>query len=150
MTMTRVMKKDPDAVWFLGDQYYHGKLGLQEDMQKAVELWTEAAELGSIDALYNLGVLYDCGEGVEKDQAKAVQFFKKGSIQGHSESRCNFACCEEENGNFDSAVKHLLIAAKMGRKESVESIKRMFMEGGATKEQYAEAPKGYQETPRRE
>ena len=32
----------------------------------------------------------------------------------------------------------------MGHKDSVEAIKKMFMEGLATKEQYAEALQGYQ------
>ena len=45
MIRVRVEKKNPAAIFFLGDQYYHGMLGLQKDMRRAVELWTEAAEL---------------------------------------------------------------------------------------------------------
>ena len=37
-----------------------------------------------------------------------------------------------------------LISAKIGCKDSVENTKRMFINGKATKEQYAEALKGYQ------
>ena len=39
----------------------------------------------------------------------------------------------------DRAVRHFLIAAKMGLKDSLELIKRAFLAGLATKEQYAEA-----------
>ena len=42
-------------------------------------------------------------------------------------------------------MRHFLISAKMGDKDSVEKIKKMFMAGLATKEQYAEALKGYQD-----
>ena len=42
-------------------------------------------------------------------------------------------------------MRHFLITAKMGHKSSVENIKRIFMGGLATKEQYAEALKGYQD-----
>ena len=57
-------------------------------MQKGAELY-KAAELGSIAALYNLGLLYDFGDGVQKDKAKAVQFYEKAAMQGHAESRHN-------------------------------------------------------------
>ena len=74
MIQARVEKKDPDAINFLGQKYFYGELGLQKDMRKAVELWTEAAELGSIEALFNLGDAYYHGDGVQEDKAKAVEF----------------------------------------------------------------------------
>ena len=42
-------------------------------------------------------------------------------------------------------MRHYLIAVKMGFKASVDLIKKMFMGGMATKEQYAQALKGYQD-----
>ena len=67
-------------------------------MRKAVELSTEAAELGSIEALYNLGIAYYHGDGVQEDKAKAVEFYKKAAMQGHVESRHNLGCYEERRG----------------------------------------------------
>ena len=52
--------------------YYHGLYGLQQDAQKAVELWTEASELGSMEALYDLGNAYRNGVGIEQDGAKRL------------------------------------------------------------------------------
>ena len=46
-------------------------------------------------------------------------------------------------GDHDHAVRHYLISAKMGDKNSVESIKNLFMDRLATMEQYAEALRGY-------
>ncbi|EJK74510.1 hypothetical protein THAOC_03807, partial [Thalassiosira oceanica] len=146
MVQARVLKKDPVAIHSLGKVYWHGVHGLQKDMRKAVELWTEAAELGSIEALFSLGVLYDRGEGgVEQDMAKAVGFYAKAAIQGHVESRYNLGGCEGQMGNYDRALRHYLISAKMGMKDSVEAIKPMFMDGIATKEQYAQSLRGYQD-----
>ena len=144
MIQARVSKKDPVAINFLAQQYCHGDLGLQRDMRKAVELFTEAAELGSIEALFNLGNAYFDGEGVEKDRAKGVDFFKRAAMKGDAESRCNLGIIEKQEGNFDRAVRHHLISAKMGDVRSLEAIKKAFMFGFATKEQYAEALKGYQ------
>ena len=42
-------------------------------------------------------------------------------------------------------MKHLLISAKMGDRDSLEMIKKVFMGGIATKEQYTEALTGYQD-----
>ncbi|EJK77571.1 hypothetical protein THAOC_00589, partial [Thalassiosira oceanica] len=50
MIQARVAKKDPTAILSLGQKYFLGDLGLQKDMQKSMELWTEAAELGSLEA----------------------------------------------------------------------------------------------------
>ncbi|EJK43784.1 hypothetical protein THAOC_37737 [Thalassiosira oceanica] len=145
MIQTRVEKKDPTAINYLGKKYFFGDLGLQKDMGKVIELWTEAVELGSIEALYNLGIVYDTGNGVKQDKAKAAEFYKKAAMQGHVESRNNLGCSEVEKGNNNRGVRHLLISAQMGYKDSVEAIKRMFMDGNATKAQYAEALKGYQD-----
>ena len=145
MVQARVEKKDPEAVAYLGDGYCHGNLGLEKDIRRAVELWTEAAELGSIRSLYNLGNAYRRGDGVQGDMAKAVKFWSNAAMRGHVESRYNLGCIEGIKGNYDRAVRHWLISAKMGDKNSVEKIKDFFMAGAATKEQYTQALKGYQD-----
>ncbi|EJK61691.1 hypothetical protein THAOC_17774, partial [Thalassiosira oceanica] len=145
MIQARVAKKDPEAITFLGEKYFHGDLGLQKDARKAFELFTEAAELGSIESLFSLGNVYRLGEGVHKDMAKAVELYEKAAMQGHVDSRHNLGQSEVEKGNYNRAVRHYLISAKMGHKGSVKMIKKLFMAGHATKEQYAEALKGYQD-----
>jgi len=45
--------------------------------------------------------------------------------------------------NYELAVQHLMISAKMGYEKSLNGIKDMFKEGHATKAQYAEALRGY-------
>ena len=56
LVLERVKKKDPDAILSLGNEYMRGGLGLEIDSSRTVELWTEAAELGSADAYYHLGL----------------------------------------------------------------------------------------------
>ena len=126
MIMTRVEKKDPSAIYSLGAKYGYGELGLEKDERRAMELWAEAAELGSISAHFNLGVSYWHGEGVEQDKAKGVHFFEKAAMQGHAESRHQIGLVEGHKGNHVRAVRHLLISAKMGHEDSVETIKKVF------------------------
>ena len=110
MMMTRVEKKDPDAINHLRNGYFYEMFGLQTNRRRAVELYTEAAELGSIDALHILG------DGVQKDNGKAAEFYEKAALQGHAESRYNLGCMEKNKGNNDRALRHWLISVKMGEK----------------------------------
>ena len=126
MIQARVFKKDPDAIHFLGNQYVHEGLGLQKDMRKGIKLYTEAAELGSIEALYNLGVLHFHGRGVQQDKVKGIELWTKAAMQGHVQSRHNLGGCENQKRRYNCAVRHLLISAKMGDKASIESIKKMY------------------------
>ena len=147
MIWARVAKKDPAAINALGGKYCHGK-GIQKDTQRAVGLWEEAAELGSIDALYNLGFAHGQGVGVQQDEAKAAEFWAKAAMQGDVDSRHNLGRLELKKGNPHRAVRHYLISSKMGGEKSLEAIKIMsmtFKAGLATKEQYAEALRGYQD-----
>ena len=145
MIQARAEKKDPVAIHFLGEKYWHGKFGLKKDKRKAVELWTEAAELGSVEALNHLGGAYYIGEGVEVDKIKGAEFWSKAAMQGHVDSRHYLGRDEGRKGNHERAVRHFLISAKMGLQISVEQIKKLFVGGLATKEQYTQALKGYQD-----
>ena len=145
MVQARVEKKDPVAIYNLGKNYFYGAYGLQKDMRKAFQLYHEAAELGSTQALYNLGNAYYLGDGVKADEAKSLQFYEKGAVRGSAFCRYELGTKEGSVGKFSSAYRHLLISAKMGHKESVEAIKNIFMVGAATKEQYDQAVKGYQD-----
>ena len=50
MIQKRVDKGNAEAIKVLGEMHYDGGLGLAKDVPRAIELYTEAAELGSIDA----------------------------------------------------------------------------------------------------
>ena len=66
-------------------------------------------------------------------------------MKGHATSRFFLGFVELQEGNYELAVQHYMIPAKMGYENSLNGIKKMFMEGHATKAQYAEALRGYQE-----
>ncbi|EJK76318.1 hypothetical protein THAOC_01925 [Thalassiosira oceanica] len=110
----RVEARDPVATQRLASAYYDGSLGLEQDVPRAIELWTEAARLGDLEAYYRLGYRHVLG---------LHEYGKR---------------------NHELAVRHWMISAKMGYEVSLNKIKDMFMKGHATKAQYAEALRGYQ------
>ncbi|EJK57367.1 hypothetical protein THAOC_22594 [Thalassiosira oceanica] len=140
----RVDAKDPVATEILARAYDSGDLGLQQDIPRAIELWTEAARLGDLNAHFNLGLRYFSGEGVEQDVARGTRHWQHSAIMGHPPSRFSLGAYEYHRANHELAVQHLMISAKMGCEQSLNFIKKMFMGGHATKAQYAEALKGYQ------
>ena len=145
MIQKRVSKGDAEAIKHLGEKYYFGELGLTKDAPVAVELWTEAAELGSLDAHYELGATYYHGNGVEEDKPRSIHYWQQAAMRGDALSRYNLGLLEVKDGNYELALQHWMISAKMGYERSLNDIKAMFKEGHATKAQYAEALIGYRD-----
>jgi hypothetical protein len=137
--MERVKKDDPVAMNEMGR--IHEREG---DYGKALEYWTMAAELGYVNAHYYLGFLYLNGDGVEKDEKKAVYHWEQAAIGGHPQARCLLADYEMENGRSERAAKHYIINANLGCDKSVKLIKDLFVQGIVSKEEYAAALRGYQ------
>ncbi|EJK46282.1 hypothetical protein THAOC_35055 [Thalassiosira oceanica] len=143
MIQKRVSKRDAAAIYQLGNKYGNGDLGLTMNVPRAIELWTEAAELGSVDAHYMLGVAYYYGYGVNVDKPRGVRHFQEAAMKGHVPSRHSLGYDEFHNGNCELALRHWMISAKMGCEHSLNNIKDMFMEGRAIKAQYADALRGF-------
>ncbi|EJK74249.1 hypothetical protein THAOC_04083 [Thalassiosira oceanica] len=145
MIRKRVHTKDADAISHLGDRYYHGELGLAKNVPRATELWTEATELGSLDAHFQLGCIYYNGHGIEEDKPRGLHHWQQAAMKGHAESRHNIGRVEYASRNYELAVQHWMISAEMGYEDSLNYIKDVFKEGHATKAQYAGALLGFRD-----
>jgi TPR repeat protein len=67
----------------LGSYYNHGQLGLQQDHNKAIELWTQSADLGCSKEHINLSHEY-CDLG---DMKKAKFHLEAAAMAGHEGAR---------------------------------------------------------------
>jgi tetratricopeptide (TPR) repeat protein len=137
--MKRVKKNDPVAMTYIGKMY-----NKEGDYGKALEYFTNAAELGEVDARFGLGILYRNGNGAEKDEKKAVCHFEQAAIDGHPLARVLLGNYEMNNCRFERAAKHFIIAANLGSEESLKLIKFLFVQGIVSKEEHAGALRGYQ------
>ena len=131
--MKRVTANDPAALRFIGTERYH-----EGDHDSAIEYWTKAAELGDLEAHYQLSVVYRDGEGVEKDKEKEIYHLEKAAIGGHPDARHNLGCYEKRIGNIERAVKHSIIAAKLGDEISMKALWGVYKDGYITKEELEE------------
>jgi len=84
------------------------------------------------------------GTDVEKDMAKAFQHYEAAAICGEVDARYNLGSAENDAGNYDLALEHWMISAKLGEHDSLNAVKSFFMKGHATKADYAAALRGYQ------
>ena len=62
--------------------FYRWGICVEQDYEKAVELWDESSKQGNGEATYQLAQAYDNGWGVIKDYEKGQQLFKKAYKQG--------------------------------------------------------------------
>ena len=135
----RIEANDPDAIAHMGSIKYH-----EGDHKSAFECWTKAAALGDPFAHHELSILYREGQGVEKDEKRALYHAEQAAIGGHPIARHNVGWTEKERGRMDRAVKHYIIAAKLGNDKSLENLTNGYRAGHVSKEDFTAALRGYQ------
>jgi TPR repeat protein len=120
--MKRTAANDATSMCVLGTYYFHGQLGLLQDRNRAMELWKQAAELGSSKAHYNLGNEYH----QRGDLKKAKIHFEAGAMAGHEGARNMLGNMEFESGKQERAVKHWIIAASAGDYGAMYNLQQSF------------------------
>src|SRR5258706_120192 len=69
------------------------------DYATAIRLWRPLADKGEADAQYNLGVMYDKGQGVTRDYVVAVSWFRKAADQGFAAAQLSLAWISTERNS---------------------------------------------------
>jgi len=114
------------------------------DYERAFEYFTKAADFGDLPAQFILSLIYREGLGVEKDEKMELYYAEEAAIGGDPIARCSLGCKEGENGRYDRAVKHFIIAAKLGHDGSIQNLKELYKCGYVSKEDFASALRGHQ------
>jgi TPR repeat protein len=101
---------------------YISGLKEEKDYEKAIALFKEAAELGNVKALHNLGYIYQYREDVEPNFELAAHFYAKAAALGLPDSQNNLAILYKRGlgvqKNKDVAISYFEQAAKSGFSES--------------------------------
>jgi TPR repeat protein len=102
---------------------------LKGDYQAAFDEWLPLAELGDVEAQYNLGVMYDEGTGVEQDFVKAAGWYRKAAEQGFLDAQANLGMMYYHgtgvSRDHKEAARWLRKAADRGDAESAEILRRI-------------------------
>ena len=138
-------KNNAAAIYLVATYYFNGEEGYPRDTTKAMELFLKAGELGYAYAYQFLGQIYRLRwGGVNKDKAKAREYYELATTGGNISARCILGRLEEKNGDNVRAYKHYLIAAKAGKESALKKVRDGFKAGFATRDEYAGALRAYQ------
>ena len=137
--MKRIKANDPVALLKMGV-----KCENEWNFEGAIQYYTKAAELGDMNAHYNLSILYSNGQGVERNEKKGVYHAEEAAIGGHPYARFNLGVHEWNRGRDERAMKHCIIAAKLGDDSALDRVKECFTNGIVSKEDYEAALRGQQ------
>lgn len=92
------------------------------DYSAALRVWRPLAERSNPNAQFNLGLLYDTGEGVQQSYPDAIRWYKLAATQGDAHAQFNLAnmYANENSGSRDYIQAHrwYSIAANNGHKSA--------------------------------
>lgn len=78
---------DVQALYMLGKSFIKGLYGVSIDVARGVMCLKRAADQGHITAQFNIGVAFEQGHGVAKDERQAVEWYSKAAAQGHAAAK---------------------------------------------------------------
>ena len=105
------------------------------------------AEQGDAAAQYNLGVMYAKGQGVAKDFAEAMKWYRKSAEQGNARAQINlgymYAAGRGVAQDYSEAMKWYTKAAEQGNARAQYNLGYMYENGHGVTQDYSEAMKWY-------
>lgn len=107
--------------------YYRG------DFSTALRTVRPLAEQGNAKAQYNLGVMYDKGQGVLQNYAEAMKWYRLAADQGHAGAQYNIGNIYDEGRgvaqSYAEAIKWYRLAADQGDAEAQFNVGAMYANG---------------------
>lgn len=81
--MRAAKQNHENSLYIVGLTYEHGDFGVAIDLHEAAKYYRLAANQGSVQAHFNLGILYCQGEGVSQSFVEAKTLFEFAAAQGY-------------------------------------------------------------------
>ncbi|MBO7081127.1 MAG: sel1 repeat family protein [Neisseriaceae bacterium] len=89
-----------------------------KESKKALSYYQKAALKGHPEAQFNLAVMYNTGEGTERDESKAALWYEKAALQGHANAQYNLGVMYDRGTgvlqSYDRAIEWYEKAASQG------------------------------------
>lgn len=117
----------------------------QEDYVEAARWFRLAAEQGRPKAQFNLGVMYDDGDGVPENDIEAVKWYRLAADQGDARAQHNLGLMYHNGSgvpqNDAEAVKWWRLAAEQGHARAQHNLGFMYGTGKGVPEDFVQAYK---------
>jgi len=104
----------------------------------AFQEFLAAAKKGHADSQYNMGIMYEQGIGVGKDDAEALAWYSKSAEQGNSDAQFNLGVLYENgrgtNVDFAKANEWYRKASMQGDAMAIGNLGMLYVRGDGVKE----------------
>jgi localization factor PodJL len=134
---------NPTALTLLGLKALDSGNGIAD----AVKFLTQAAEKGQAVAQYRLGTLYERGQGVSADPAKAMHWYELSANQGNRKAMHNLAVAYASGPpgkrNMTEAARWFAKAAALGLSDSQFNLAVLYERGDGVPQSLVDAYKWY-------
>ena len=132
----------------LGELYYYGRNGQQQNYTYAVKYYRLAADQGYAPAQNNFGNCCNSGHGVKQDFAMAVKYFHMAAAQGDAAAQynlgINYYLGNGVKRDYKEAVRYFRLAADQGHAGAVNNLGVCCENGEGVPQDYARAAQYYQ------
>ncbi|MEO1925582.1 MAG: SPOR domain-containing protein [Gammaproteobacteria bacterium] len=126
--------------------YEEGKQAyLSQDYQRALEILKPLAENGNSQAQITLGLMYDYGQGVDKDPTESINWYRMAAEQGvplvQHDIGVKYFQGQSVEQNYDEAAKWWEMSASAGIADSQFNLGLMYYRGIGIPKDYIKAGK---------
>lgn len=116
---------------------------LKHDYAKAMKLFRQAAAQRNAQADYEIGFLYDFGDGVAKSPAEAMKWFRQSAEKGYSEAQfelgVRYAQGRDAKQDYAEALEWLRKAANQSHPQALYWMGTMYEKGWGVPKDMMEA-----------
>lgn len=106
---------------------------LRGDYELALDEFTELAQNGHSGAQYNLGLMYNNGNGVGRDMFEALDLWRRAAVQGHASAQYNLGLLYEGDDeiaeDFLEAARWYRSAAEQGHANAQNNLGLLYESG---------------------
>lgn len=117
------------------------------DYARAHAIWQQMAESGDGQAMNNLGVLFDLGQGVDLDEGRALYWFARSASAGNPSGMSNYGRMLEQgraiDANPEEAARWFDLAARQGQPEAQYNLGLMYESGHGVQQDHKAAAAWY-------
>jgi len=140
-----------------------GLLDIEETLQKTAKMpsvieytkwFHQMAETGDVEAQFKLGLMYQEGQVVEKNDVEAMKWYLKAAEQGYADAQYNLGLMYDKGEsipqNYAKAIQLYKKAAEQGDVNAQFNLGLMYYKGQGVIQNYAKALKWYRKAAKQE
>jgi TPR repeat protein len=99
------------------------------DYATAFRIYHAFADKGLAVAQFNVALMYDNGQGISRDEAEAMKWYRLAADQGRDDAQYQLGHLYYRQNNYPEAAKWFRLAADHGRADAQSNLGAMYAEG---------------------